>query len=472
MIPTQQCPTARSPLCTLTATELATRIRRKDISPVEVVEASLARVADVQSTLNPFCFVYADEALAQAKAAEDALMRGHSLGPLHGVPIAIKDFTPTKGKRTTRGSKVFEHWVPDFDPVIVQRLAAAGAILIGKTTTPEFAYSSFTRSKLWGDTLNPWDATRTSGGSSGGSAVAVATGCVALAEGTDMGGSVRIPAALCGVVGHKPSLGRIPMDILPSVFDAISHFGPLARCIDDAALFLRVAEGQHPADIQSQREPAPLPSRINTDVRGLRIAVSEDLGFYQVQEDVCVNLHSAAEQLRTLGAEVESVALAWSADVAVTWWRLWEVMLAASFGDHLNTHRDTMDPDVVSLIEAGLEQDAVSYKRLEHARTAQWHELAKVFAQFDALLCPTTAITAPLASARDADFEHIDNDGRLAGLDMTSPFNNVAQCPALSVPSGFCGEGRPTAVQIVTRPFDDAMALRIGAALEAAYTTS
>ena len=183
------------------AAELAALIRARELSPVAAVEAALARIEAVDPKLNAFAFVYPEQALAAARAAETAVLRHEPMGALHGVPIALKDFTPTKGLRTTLGSFAYEQWVPDFDPVIWRRLSAAGAILIGKSTTPEFAHSSFTESPLWGITRNPWNPERTPGGSSGGAGVAVAAGCVPLAEGTDMGGSVRIPAALCGVVG-------------------------------------------------------------------------------------------------------------------------------------------------------------------------------------------------------------------------------------------------------------------------------
>jgi Asp-tRNA(Asn)/Glu-tRNA(Gln) amidotransferase A subunit family amidase len=247
-------------LCYTPATDLIRSYLAREISPVEVVQNSLERIEEVNAALNCFCFVYPEEALAKAKIAEDRLHKGDGR-PLEGVPIAIKDFTPTKGKVTTRGSRLLQDWVPDWNPVVVERLEAAGAIMVGKTTTPEFATSGFTDSPLWGITRNPWDPARTPGGSSGGSGAAVASGCVPLAEGTDMGGSVRIPAALCGVVGHKPSLGRIPMDIIDTVYDNISHFGPLARTVSDAALFLDIAQGEHPSDIQSLPTRYPATSR-------------------------------------------------------------------------------------------------------------------------------------------------------------------------------------------------------------------
>ena len=466
--PKQACTAPKSDLCTKTATELAGLIKAKQVSPVDVVQASLDRIEEVQPVLNCFCFTFPEEALDLAKQAEQQVMQGAELGALHGVPIAIKDFTPTKGKVTTRGSVCFKDWVPDFDPVIVQRFQRAGAIMVGKTTTPEFAFSSFTRSPLWGDTLNPWDVTRTPGGSSGGSGAAVTSFCVPIAEGTDMGGSVRIPASFCGIYGHKPSLGRIPMDILNTVFDSISHFGPLARTVEDAAAFLRVAEGPSDADIQSQANPAPLPNPITADVKGLKIALSADLGFCRIHDDVRANLHTVAAALTAAGAEVNEVELGWTTDVVTEWNKLWEVLLAAAFADCLEKHRSEMDPDVVALIDAGLKQDAVSYKRIEDFRTWQWSKLAKVFETHDALICPTMTRGAPDKDARDANYDMIDENGKLHALDMTSPFNNVPQCPVMSVPSGFDHEGLPTGVQIVAHRFDDPMAFRIAAAVEAA----
>src|SRR5438105_4621109 len=225
------------------ALDLARMIATRAVSPVEVVSNVLARIDDVNPTLNCFCFVWHDEAVKAAHLAAQAVARGETLGTLHGVPIALKDTTPTAGHRTTLGSYTHEHWIPDRDTYIVGALRRAGAIIVGKTTTPEFAHTLLTDSPLWGVTRNPWNLERTPGGSSGGSAAAVAAGCVPLAEGTDMGGSVRIPAAWCGIVGLKPGLGRIPMDTLPGLFDLMSHHGPLARTIDDASLFLQVTQG-------------------------------------------------------------------------------------------------------------------------------------------------------------------------------------------------------------------------------------
>ena len=455
-------------LCYSTASALARSIRAKEISPLEVMANSLARIEQVDGKLNCFCFVYPEEALEQARAAEQAVMAGQDPGPLCGVPIAIKDLTPTKGKRTTLGSHVYEHWVPERDAAIVEKLTGAGAIMVGKTTTPEFAHAGFTESPLWGVTRNPWNPAFTPGGSSGGSGAAVAGGCVPLAEGTDMGGSVRTPAAECGIVGLKPSLGRIPMDILPSLFDNISHFGPLARCIDDAALFLAAAQGPDERDIQSNGTPLALPDPIPGDIRGRRLALSIDLGCYAVHPEIEANARAAAEALRDRGAMVEEVELNWSAELDSAWTQMWGVFMAAYFGQHLDEWRDRMDPDVVTLIEAGNAMSAVDYKRIGILRSRQWSALARVLARHDALLAPTMAQPAAAVTAKASESSHLDPDGRLHSRFMTEPFNLVGQCPVLSVPSGFTSDGLPTALSICGRRFDDLGVLEIGKALEQA----
>jgi len=453
-------------LAYMPATEMAQSIRDGELSPVEVIRNSLARIEEVNPVLNCFCFVYPEEALAQAQAVEEALAAGRALGPLAGLPVAIKDFTPTRGKITTRGSRTFADWVPDYDALIVERLRAAGAILVGKTTTPEFAYSSFTESPLWGVTRNPWDRGRSPGGSSGGSAAAVASGCVPFAEGTDMGGSVRIPASFCGIVGLKPSLGRIPMDILPTVFDSISHFGPLARTVSDAALFLSVTQGPDDRDIQSLAPAIAVPVPVPGDLAGLRLALNLDFGFYAVDPEVEAAVRRAAEVLRAGGATVEEVTLDWDREIVSAWFDYWGVFLAACFGEFLESRRDDLDPNVAALMEAGRRMDAVTVKRIEFLRTRQWHKLAAVLADHDALLCPTMAQPAPEVGRSDAEFDWVDDAGRYHGLDMTCPFNFTPQCPALSVPAGATATGLPIGLQIVGRRFDDIGVLRVAAALE------
>jgi Asp-tRNA(Asn)/Glu-tRNA(Gln) amidotransferase A subunit family amidase len=453
-------------LCYTPATELARLIRESELSPVEVVSNSLARIEEVNPKLNCFCFVYPDEAMALARAAEQAVQERRELGPLHGVPIAIKDLTPTKGKRTTMGSYAYEHYVPEESALIVDKLLGAGAIMVGKTTTPEFAYSSFTESPLWGVTRNPWNLERTPGGSSGGSGAAVASGCVPLAEGSDMGGSVRIPASWSGVVGLKPSFGRIPLDFLPTQFDTIQHFGPLARTIADARLFLASAQGPDDRDIMSLAPALDLSGPLDSSAEGLRLALDVDLGCYAINPDVEQAVREAAAALADAGAVVEEVDLGWRRELADAWVEHWGVYLAAIFGDKLEDYRDQMDPRVVGLMDAGLEMAAVDFKRLEFLRTEQWKLLRPILAEHDALLCPTMSQTARPVDDDDFAWYGDRGDGFYHGLDLTSLFNHVSQCPALSVPAGWSSEGLPIGLQIVARRYQDDLALRIGAALE------
>ena len=451
------------------ATELMRMYHAREISPVEVVQNSLERIAEVNSSLNCFCFTYAEEAMQKARTAEQAFDSGKAR-PLEGIPVAIKDFTPTIDKVTTRGSKLLENWVPEWNPVLVERLEAAGAIMVGKTTTPEFANSGFTDSPLWGVTRNPWNPSRTSGGSSGGSGAAVASGCVPFAEGTDMGGSVRIPAALCGIVGLKPTIGRIPMDIIDTAYCNISHFGPLARTVSDAALFLNTVQGEHPSDIQSL-PPCELSIPTPSDVRGMKFGLDVTLGFCAVDPGVEANLRATADALGEAGAIIEEVDLGWDSRIIDMWTGSWGIFMAAAYDNltdvPLDENRHRMSANLVKLIKLGRKIDAVTARKWEFERSRYWRKLGAVLENHHALLCPTMTIPAPPVTMRDSDFSRFNDQGLLKCMDMTSPFNYMAQCPALSVPSGFV-DGLPTAIQIVARRWDDALALRIGAAIEKA----
>jgi Asp-tRNA(Asn)/Glu-tRNA(Gln) amidotransferase A subunit family amidase len=456
----------------LSAGEMATLVAAGDVSPTELVEASLARISEVNPSLNCFCAVRDADAVAEAAAATAAVARREALGPLHGVPIALKDTTPVAGQRTTLGSYTHEHWVPSRDAYVAARLRAAGAIVVGTTTTPEFAHAGVTDSPLWGTTRNPWNPQRSPGGSSGGSGAAVASGCVPLAEGSDMGGSVRIPAAWCGVVGLKPSFGRIPMDVLPGLFDSLSHHGPLARTVDDARLFTSVLQGSNDADVMSMPRLDALDSPLGADVRGLRVGVSVDLGAWAVHPEIEAAVRHTADVLHDAGAVVEHVTLHGSGRLEELWDELWAVFMAAYYGHFLEEFRDRMTPGVVRLIERGNVMDAVHYKRLEIERTNWWRDVAAVFADHDAILCPTMATSPSPAAMADLVRERPPDDGRYHGDDMTAVWNLVAPCPAISVPAGFHhvmpDAGLPIGVQFVGRRWRDDIVLRLAAAVEAA----
>jgi Asp-tRNA(Asn)/Glu-tRNA(Gln) amidotransferase A subunit family amidase len=449
----------------LSAQEMAARIRDRSLSPVELVESALERIAKVNPKLNCFCFTYPEEAIAKAKVAEQAAGSGRALGPLHGVPIAIKDLTPTKGKTTTLGSYAYKDWVPDEDALVVKNLLNAGAIMVGKTTTPEFAFSSLTDTPLWGITRNPWNPDRTPGGSSGGSAAAVVSGCVPLAEGSDAGGSVRIPAAHSGCVGLKPSSGRIPFEFLPTQYDYMLCHGPLSRTVDDAALFLTVCQGPNERDLNSLQTPLEVPTPVPSDVQGRRFALSIDFGYYHIDADVEKNTRAAAEALRDAGAIVEEVDLGWTKAFNEAWWSYWGVFEATHFGQHLAKWRDQMHPTLVTAMEEGLSMSAVDLMKTETAYTEAWEKLRPILDRCEVLLCPTESIPAPAVDYDELGAIAVDKNGKFLSMDMTMQFNAL-KLPALSVPSGFSKDGLPTGLQIVGRRFDDLSVLRVGAAIE------
>ena len=448
------------------AATLAAMIRRRQVSPVEVVANALARIEETAEALNAFCAVHAEDALAGARAAENALMRGGAVGPLHGVPVAIKDFTPTGGYTTTRGSLAFRDHVPETDAVVVERLKGAGAVMVGKTNTPEFAMSGFTRNRLFGETRNPWNLTHTPGGSSGGSAAAVAAGCVPLAEGSDAGGSIREPAACCGIVGLKPSLGRIPFDILPTQFWTVFHFGPLARTVADAALFLDVTNGPDDRDVQSLAPRLEVPVPPPADIAGLKVALNIDYGFFWVDPEVEAATRAAAAALGEAGAAVEEVELAFDREAIYSSEADFEAYAALELGALPPERRALLTERVRGFVERGRERGGVEVKRHELARTETWKALAPVLREHDVLLCPTQAGPAPLNSQSEADFDWVDEDGRYRGHFMAQYFSFVGQLPALSVPSGFASSGLPIGLQIVAGRWDDNMALRVAQALE------
>ncbi len=448
----------------LPVTEIARGIRAGRFSATGITGESLRRAHLVQETCNAFILIREDRALAAARAIDEAVAQGRTGGALLGVPFAAKDMTPTAGDLLTLGSWSTGERVADTTAPCIRRLEEAGAILIGKTTTPEFAFSGITTSPRWGVTRNPWDVTRTSGGSSGGAGVVVSAGVVPIAEGTDMGGSVRIPAAFCGTVGLKPSIGRIPMTILPSQFDSLSHFGPLARTVADALAFMEVTAGPDDADISSLPVPFDVDVARPVDLAGRRFAFSPDLGYVAVAPEVAEVMALTITRLREEGAVIEEVSLPWTRVLSDAWDDLWSVFMSGFFGDEAAFPRERMDSRVLSLIARGEAMSATQYKRIEILRSRMWDDLAPVLAQHDALLCPTCPITPP--AAEGGSFGQTLPDGRYAGLEMTSIFNLVPQVPALSIPAGLA-EGLPVGLQMIGRRFGDERLLALGAAIEA-----
>ena len=451
------------------ATELAYLIRSREVSPVEVMKATLERIDEINPKLNAFVTMN-EHALAEAKLAEEAVMKGEPLGLLHGVPVGIKDMTPTKGIRTTMGSRLLEHNVPDRDAVYVQRLKGAGAVVVGKTNTPEFGYKGTTDNLVFGTTRNPWLLDRTPGGSSGGSAAAVAAGLVPIAEGGDGGGSIRIPAAFCGIYGFKPSFGRIPSDIL-SGFAGTSpflHFGTLSRTVADSALMYQIGAGEHMIDPFSLKNEQDVFAELENGVKGMKIAYTRDFGFIPVNPEVVAATDRAVELFRALGAEVEEVDLALDnpqANLFDSWNTQWIALLTNGFGDLPPEQMALLDPNVQAFIKQGLKMSAFQLTRANTARDMLWNKTKELFDKYDALISPTTCCTAfPTSILGPTEIEGVAVDP-LYGWFLTYPFNLTGQ-PAASIPCGFDSEGLPIGLQIACQRFEDAKLLRISRAFE------
>ena len=458
---------ASAELCWMTAVELAAAIRRKKVSPVEVVDAVLARIEKLNRTLNAYCTTTADLARREAKAAERALMRkGERLGPLHGVPFSIKDLLITKGVRTTWGSKLYADHVPEEDAPAVERLKAAGAILVGKTNTPAFGWIGATHNLVFGITRNPWNPERTPGGSSGGAGAAVAAGMAPLAVGTDGGGSIRIPSCFSGIFGLKPSFGRVPVYPFSGAW-SLSHAGPMTRTVVDAALMLNVLAGPDERDPHSlPGQPIDYVKALRGTLKGLRVAWSSTLGYATVDPEIQAVCQRAAKRFKEFGCKLDSADPGWSSP-----YEAWKVIfcggIAARLAPYLPEHRQDIEPGLVRIIEEALKWPPTSYVQAWFDRLTFCDHVRKFFAKYDLLLTPTVACPPFKAG--------LENPTEIAGrpipdygwIPFTYPFNLTGQ-PAASVPCGFTRDGLPVGLQIVGRRFDDATVLRAAACVERA----
>lgn len=453
-----------SALLRLSATDAAASIRARELSPVELVEAVLDGIARTQASVNAFVTVDADGARAAARAAEAAVMRGDALGPLHGVPFSVKDLTWTRALRTTMGSHLFEHFMPGEDAVPVARLRAAGAILVGKTTTPEFGHKPFTESPVSGTTRNPWDLARTPGGSSGGAAAAVAAGLGPLALGTDGGGSIRIPAACCGIVGLKPTLGRVPHIHAPDAFANNSFIGPMTRTVADARLMLAVIEGPDPRDPYAVAAPTPpAPEK-------LRIGWAPRVGNALLDPEVEA---ITGEAVQLLGGAIEAVEIDFVADEAAFLVML-QASLAARFGPRLPTERARFSPSLVETIERGLSHGAAEVLEAAQARSQLFRRMVALFERIDVLATPTISAPAPAIGldpfAPFAVGGGVGEAGhiRATWYPYTYPFNLTGH-PALSVPAGRTRAGLPVGLQLGGRWHEEQLLLGLAERLEAAH---
>jgi amidase len=455
-------------ICFLTAKELAARIRARDISAEEVMEAHLSQIDKVNPAVNAIVTLLPEQAMEQARAADRILARGDEVGPLHGLPVAHKDLVPTKGIRTTYGSPIFKDFVPDHDGLIVERLRKAGAITIGKTNTPEFGAGSQTYNEVFGETLNPYDTTRTCGGSSGGAAVALACGMQPIADGSDFGGSLRNPANFCNVVGFRTSPGRVPIWPAPAGWFPLSVQGPMARTVADATLMLSAVAGADPRSPISIAEPGSrFAAPLERDFKGVRIAWSKDLGGLPVDHRVTEVLEAQRHAFADIGCIVEECDPDLrDADEIFKVWRAWRFELA--YGHLLADHRDRIKDTVVWNIEEGRKLTGPQIGAAEVERTALYHRVREFMDTYEFLVLPASQV--PPFDVQQRYITQID------GVEMDTYIDwmkccyhiSVTELPAISVPCGFTREGLPVGVQIVGRPRADFSVLQLAYAFERA----
>lgn len=458
-----------SELCYLSALELRALYVKGALSPVEVTEAVLRRIDELNPHLCAFITVTAARAREQARAAERAYREGTNPPPLAGIPISIKDLVPTRGIRTTRGSLLHAGWVPDFDAPVVERLYAAGAVMLGKTNTPELGWKGDSGNRIMGPTYNPWKAGHTAGGSSGGAGAALAAGLGPLAHGSDGAGSIRIPAAFCGIYGLKPSWGLIPQ-YPSSPIELFSHTGPMTRTVADAALMLTVMAGADARDRLSLPDETDYLAALNDQntnhLAGLRVAWSPDLGHARVDPEVRAIVERAAARFGELGCHIEedhpNLDDPWESIVHV----LWSTALAGLYARDLDQARDHMDPGLVAVIETGRKFTGVEVAAAHIRRNDYYHDWRLFMEDYDLLLTPTLPVTAFSAGADHP--ESIDGQPTtyLSWTAFTYPFN-ITGMPAATVPCGYTQSGLPVGLQIVGRWRDDKTVLRASAAFEA-----
>jgi len=444
----------------LTIREVGERLRRREVSPVELTAAALDRAEALNGALNAFITITRAEALGQARQAEQALGRGDDLGPLHGIPISLKDLYQTAGVRTTGGSKILADWVPETDATVTRRLRQAGAIIIGKNNLHEFAYGATNENPHYGPSRNPWNLERITGGSSGGSAAAVAAGIGYASMGSDTGGSIRLPAALCGLVGLKPTYGLVSRSGVLPLSWSLDHCGPLTRTVEDTAIIMNAIVGHDPADPASADRAVPdLTTVLDGRVGGLRIGLLQEYMGENVVPEVASAVRTALETMASLGARVEEISVP---EVAHRTGTVTAILYSEASTIHerwLKSRPQDYGADVLERLQQGQRLTATQYLRGQQARRALVERFRQLFEGIDVLVTPTLSILAPTLEESRGWVAR----GQLLGF--TQLFNVLGQ-PAVSVPCGFSQSGLPIGMQLVGRPFEDATVLRLAHAYE------
>lgn len=449
----------------LSATEALSIFNSGGLSPVEFLEAMLERAEHVSELINPFADKYYEQARENAKKAEARYIKGNAR-ELEGIPLAVKDSSAIKGIRATVGSLLNADRIDQHTDPVVERLLHAGANFFARTTCPEFCWLFTCHSRLWGVTRNPWRLDITPGGSSGGSAAAIAAGAATIAIGSDSTGSIRQPASQCGVVGYKSPYGRNPLD-QHSSFNSYVNIGPITRTVADAALMQNVMSGHDPMDHNSLADKINLPDKLG-DVRGMKIAFSVDLGHYLVVEDVRREMLATLDVLRGAGAEVTEVRVDWANEAIHLANRSAEFLLQGTLKIAIDNHADQLSDYVSQLYETASSVSEEEFRRSTRVAGQVWHDhLGPLFKQYDALITP--CVSCPEVPAENWQKDIIVIEGQhLTDTDtaMTVLFNMFNRCPVLSVPAGMTHGGLPVGIQIVGRPYDDLTCFQIGQAIE------
>jgi len=455
-------------ICFLSAIELENFIRKKELSAREVMESHLLQIEQVNPKVNAIVTFLPEQAMEQAKAADEALARGKAIGPLHGLPIAHKDLVLTKGIRTTYGSLAFKDFIPQEDEIIVERLRNAGAINIGKTNVPEFGAGSQTYNEVFGETLNPYDPSKTCGGSSGGAAVALACGMIPIADGSDLGGSLRNPANFCNVVGFRPSPGRVP--VWPDFVGwyPLSVEGPMARTVQDTALMLSAIAGPDPRAPISITEPGNLFSKpLERGFKNVRIAWSPDLGTLPVDPRVTEVIEKQHHVFEDMGCRVEKSAPDFTdADEVFKIWRAWRMELALS--EILPAHQDQLKDTVIWNIEEGMKLSGPQIGQAERRRTELYHRVRQFMETYEFFILPVSQVLPFDVKQRYVTEINSIKMGTYIDWMKSCYFISVTGLPAISVPCGFTPDGLPVGIQIVGRHQDDFGVLQLAYAFEQA----
>ena len=449
----------------VTIREAADALRARQFSSMELTTAALARIGRLNATLRTFITVTAEAALAKAAQADAELAAGRDRGPLHGIPIAVKDLFFTRGVRTTAGSLLYRDFVPDHDAAVVERLERAGAVMMGKLNMHELAYGITSENPHFGAVRNPWNVEHIPGGSSGGSGAAVAAGMVYAAMGSDTGGSIRIPASFCGTVGLKPTYGRVSRYGAFPLAWSLDHMGPLARSVRDAAAVFDAIAGHDRRDASSlrNRQVETVPE-VECSIRGVRIGFAENFFFDRLDADVESSVRGAFARAESLGAVVVPVRLPDMEAVAAVGRVILLCEASAMMEPHLH-NRGQFGADVLALLDQGRLLPATDYIQAQRLRKKMQREFAAVWRQVDCLIAPATPTAAPRVGEKKLRLGGREEDVRILTTRLVRGFN-VLGLPALAMPCGLSAAGLPVGLQIVGPAMEEALILRVGAAME------